>query len=46
MVEDCGSSKISQLSNVTLGKKHNNKDGREKEGNKRYGDKGEKKSGE
>lgn len=32
--------------NVTLGKKHNNKDGREKEGNKRYGDKGEKKSGE
>lgn len=32
--------------NVTLGKKHNNKGGKEKEGNKRYGDKGEKKDGE
>lgn len=32
--------------NVTLGKKHNNKGCKEKEGNKRYGDKGEKKSRE
>jgi hypothetical protein len=31
--------------NVTLGKKHNNKGCKEKEGNKRYGDKGEKRSG-